>query len=169
MKRLFMIIIILLVFFSCTKKEIIVFGPLELSEISAEVLWNRITTENNYKYYPQWPGHEGIRRGQAPHGTYHEIFMNSVLYNSLPLTEKIAPVGTIIVKENFSSEKKLGTIVAMVKVEGFDQENNDWFWALYESDGVTIAEGKVNGCINCHNDFKTNDYIIIRDLDRNDF
>ena len=55
----------------------------------------------------------------------------------------------------------LAAITVMYKVKGYNPEGNDWFWVKYAADGKAQAEGKVQGCINCHGKKKDNDYIFI--------
>lgn len=43
--------------------------PLSVGEISASVLWSRISVESDYSDYSFSPGHEGENPGQSPHGT----------------------------------------------------------------------------------------------------
>ncbi len=47
----------------------------------------------------------------------------------------------------------------MYKVSGYNPAANDWFWAKYTPDGKIEAEGKIEGCINCHGKKRTNDFI----------
>lgn len=160
------ILLILLVMFSCerTLPEPDV-SPLTLSEISGERLWIRITEEADYRSYGQWPGHDGIRPGQAPHGVWHSVFVNRTLRESLPLSSGKAPVGTIIVKENFTPSKELAAYTVMAKVEGFNPEQGDWFWAKYSAEGEIQAEGTPKGCLTCHSGREDNDYMIIKNID----
>ena len=136
------------------------------NEIDAQRLWERITVEERYQRYPHWPGHEGIRRSQAPHGSFHRIYINSILRDALPCEIKTVPEGGIIVKENFDSERRLGKVSVMAKIKGYNPEAGDWFWALFQADGTVIAAGKPKGCIECHAAVEENDYILVRDLAR---
>jgi LPXTG-motif cell wall-anchored protein len=38
----------------------------------------------------------------------------------------------------------------MYKVEGYNPEGGDWFWAKYQPDGSVDAAGKVASCAGCH-------------------
>lgn len=145
--------------------------PLTKDIITPERLWERITEETNYEKYKNWPNHKGLRRGQAPHGAFHEIFINDILYNSLPNKDKIAPYGSIIVKNNYSQEKEFGAVTIMAKIKDYDPEHNDWYWMKYSEDGKVLAKGKegqegiIEPCINCHRGKVENDYIIVKLLD----
>lgn len=135
-------------------------------EISGEKLWVRITEETNYKKYPYWPNHKGLQPGQSPHGEFHKVFINPLLRYSLPIKNHIIPNGSIIVKENYSSDKRLKYYTVMAKVAGYDPKDGDWFWAMYGLDGSVKKAGKLKSCIGCHSGLKDNDYIIIYPLDK---
>jgi len=139
--------------------------PLSEEEINGKRLWTRISEEHDYRDYSYWPGHEGLQPGQAPHGPYHKVFVNPTLYNALPVEDKTVPDGGIIVKENYSADEQLASLTVMSKVEGYNPEAGNWFWAKYGPDGEIQAEGTPNGCISCHAGMKQNDYVIIRPLD----
>ena len=157
--------ILVIVLGSCSKSIEPDTKPLETGQISGTVLWNRITEEADYKSYSFWPGHEGIQPGQSPHGAYHRIYINKVLFDALPVKTKISPIGTIIVKENLSSAKVLDSITVMTKVRNYNPEIGDWFWAKYSPEGKVLAEGTPKGCISCHKGMSANDYVIVRALD----
>ncbi len=167
MSRYFFVLslLIILVATSCTKKEEPLLTPLSSSTVSGKALWNRIAVETHYKDYAYWPNHRGMQPGQAPHGVYHKIYVNSVLQKALPVKSRTAPDGSIIVKENFDSTKKLTVITVMAKVRGYDAADNDWFWAKYSPKGKVLAEGAPASCIGCHEGMKSNDYIIVQPLD----
>jgi hypothetical protein len=164
MRKILFIISIPFIFTACGNNPTI-YPPLTKDEISGARLWQRITAEENYKTYPEWPGFEGLRRGQSPHGRYHEIYLHPLLFNALPLQDKIVSNGTIIVKDNYDADKKRTNFTVMAKVKGYDPAHADWFWAAFKSDGSVLMEGKVAFCISCHEGKKDNDYVIVRPLD----
>ena len=165
MKRYIIITFILSVIFAGCREEEVHLEPLGADEISGQRLWERISTENDYSQYSYWPEHEGIKPGQAPHGVYHRIYISRELKESLPLENNIAPFGTIIVKENLNIDQKVAKITVMTKVEGFNPEGGNWFWAAYSPEGEVQAEGTPKGCVSCHEGMKKNDYVIVRPLD----
>lgn len=163
MKKLLLTTLLLSMFLSCSEE--VQLPPLTKEKIKGASLWNRISSESNYSSYSYWPGHEDINPGQAPHGVYHRIFVNKKLIDALPIESKIAPEGTIIVKENMNRDKVIQKLTVMAKVEGYNPEGGDWFWAAYSPDGEVLAEGTPKGCVSCHQGMKGNDYIIVRALD----
>lgn len=161
---LFLAPALIMIFFSC-RKETPVYPPLAMDEISGDRLWQRIAHEENYHDYPEWPGLEGLQRGQSPHGRYHEIYIHSLLRNALPIADRTAPDGSVIVKENFDADKVKTGYTVMAKVKGYDPEHADWFWASFDAAGKTLAAGKLGMCIDCHTGKKDNDYVIVRPLE----
>ena len=149
---------------SATSEEPVL-EPLEAEGITTEILWERITEESDYTSYAYWPGHEGERPGQAPHGVLHRIHVNRTLLEALPAADKRAPAGSIIVKDSLDASGNLINITVMAKVDGYSPENGDWYWAMYGPDGMARAGGELNGCITCHEGLKSNDYVIVRQLD----
>ncbi|OHE65295.1 MAG: hypothetical protein A2413_08350 [Treponema sp. RIFOXYC1_FULL_61_9] len=150
---------------SCQRKAEATFPPLTVSGANADALWKRIKVDSPYAGYAYWPGHDGVREGQSPHGPFHRIFINAVFLAALPSPSLSAPEGAIIVKENMDADRKLTNLTVMAKIRGFDPENGDWFWARFDLEGKASASGKVGGCIACHAGMKDNDYVIVRKLD----
>lgn len=159
------LLVMIIILSSCSKSVEPVTVPLALSQINGTALWKRITVESNYKLYSFWPGLAGVQPGQSPHGVYHKIYINNVLVDALPIKSRIAPEGTIIVKENLTATKVLDSITVMAKVKGYNPKIGDWFWAKYSPGGKVLAEGKPKGCVSCHKGMADNDYIIVRPLD----
>lgn len=170
MKNLIMFLIVFLLF-SCVNSEEPKLEPLTVDEISGERLWTRITEDSDYKNYSQWAGHGGLRPGQSPHGVFHEVYVNKDIFQAVPVktagTEELpqVPSGSIIVKENFDSAKKLDKLTVMAKVDGYSPDTNDWFWASFSPEGKVLAEGSPVGCLSCHGGRISNDYIIIKNID----
>jgi peptidoglycan hydrolase-like protein with peptidoglycan-binding domain len=139
--------------------------PLSAEQIDAQRLWQRITEEAPYETYSFWPGEEGIQPGQAPHGPFHRILVNKALYDAIPIPDRTAPHGTIIVKENMDAGQEVTGYTVMAKVDGYSADSNDWFWARYNLDGSARAAGAVTSCIVCHEGVADNDYVIVHPLD----
>lgn len=92
--------------------------------------------------------------------------------------------GKVIVKKNFGGEgvstdsvasdpaKYLKAVTVMFQREdGYDADNQNWFWAKFKADGSLhqndkgmqlagrVAKGKPVGCISCHTSAPGGDYI----------
>ncbi len=160
------IVCVVLVISGCGGTEEPLLKPLTADEISGERLWQRITEEADFTTYGFWPGHEGYRQGQAPHGPIHRIFVNAPLLSVLPINPPVAPYGSIIVKESSLGDRTLTAYTVMAKVEGYSEGTGDWFWARYLPDGTIAAEGMLGNCISCHAGVADNDFVIVYPLDR---
>ncbi|MDA3940795.1 MAG: cytochrome P460 family protein [Spirochaetia bacterium] len=163
--KIYFIFIMIIVLSGCSKPVEPSTAAIPVSEVNGTVLWERITTDADYKTYSFWPDHEGVQPGQSPHGAYHKIYINKVLFNALPAKDRVLPEGSIIVKENLNSQKSLDAVTVMVKVKDYNPEVGDWFWAKYTPQGEILAEGTPVGCISCHEGMDENDYIIVHPLD----
>ncbi len=126
----------------------------------ADQLWEYITKVDPYNKWENWPDHKGMQEGVAPHGPLHEVFVNTAGLKKAgwPKTD-----GTIVVKENFSPDKKLAAITVMYKRKGYNPEAGDWYWVKYSPDGKAAKAGKPAGCIGCHSARAEMDYIMVSD------
>ncbi|WP_114287238.1 hypothetical protein [Candidatus Halocynthiibacter alkanivorans] len=116
--------------------------------------------------------------GVAPHGMMLETFYTTATIDG--------HTGNLIVKRNYGPEgvsaddvmmdpdKHLGAYTVMFqREEGYDGDNQDWFWAKYLPDGSLdknpkgmalagrVAKGADAGCIACHSGAE--DYIFTTD------
>lgn len=118
--------------------------------------------------------------GQAPHGAILETLETEVTIGG--------HTGRAIVKRNYGPggittddvsadrAKHLKAVTVMFKrEEGYDADNQNWFWAKYKPDGSLdvnpkgmqlagrVAKGMDAGCIACHSAAGGNDYEFIND------
>jgi hypothetical protein len=122
-------------------------------------VWMFITKTDPYTGWGYWPGSYGIKQGQSPHGAFVIIYANGVALKAAR-EGKPMPEGAIIVKENYGPDKKtLMAVTPMYKVKGYNPSAGDWWWAKFGADGKVMAEGKPQGCINCHQTVKDKDWI----------
>jgi len=116
--------------------------------------------------------------GVAPHGMMLETFYSQATVNG--------HTGRLIVKRNYGPEgvtidnvladpgKHLGAVTVMFQREdGYDADNQNWFWVKYLPDGSLdknpkgmmlagrVAKGADQGCIACHSG--VDDYIFTTD------
>jgi hypothetical protein len=115
-------------------------------------------------------------KGVHPHG--------AVLTTATSSVEVNGHSGKVIVKKNYGGEgvsvdavakdpaKYLKAVTVMFQREdGYDADNQNWFWAKYKADGGLhtndkgmmlagrVAKGKPKGCIACHTAAPGGDYI----------
>lgn len=117
-----------------------------------------ITVHKPYKNWATWPGKGEMYAGKEPHGSFLTAYVNDIALDSIKKAEGMADK-SIIVKENYDSNKQLAAITVMYKVKDYNPGGNDWFWAKYDPKFNILAEGKVEACIKCHAKEKDNDYI----------
>ncbi len=83
------------------------------------------------------------------------------------------PTGSVIVKENYDSEKELLGITVMYRAAGYYPKSGNWYWVKYNPDG-TVARtstdagfkkirGVVSSCIACHSDAGGGDFVFFND------
>lgn len=129
-------------------------------KMDGATLWKQISKTTPYKDWGQFPDHQGMQDGKAPHGPKHIVYVNKPgLTKGHP-----KPDGTIIVKENYTADEKLAALTVMAKVKGYNPEAGDWFWVKYAPDGTVQKEGKPKGCISCHSVRAEMDYIMVSDF-----
>lgn len=122
-------------------------------------LRHHITSDDPpYKTWELWPGKGEMYAGTEPHGVLLTTYLNDIAFESLSKKNGFRN-NSIIVKENYTPEKKLAAVTVMYKVKGYDSANGDWFWAKYDPNFEILAEGKVQGCIGCHSNARDNDYV----------
>ena len=127
----------------------------------AAKLWSSMQDAKYQDNWALWPGKGKMYKGQHPHGAFLTTYINEIAANALNSGVKDMPKGSIIIKENYMPDKKLGAITVMEKTgDGKD----DYFWVKYMPDGtvavkevekdgkkmsVTLA-GTPKGCVGCH-------------------
>lgn len=124
----------------------------------AESVYKYISVEDPYKKWKLWPEKGKLYQGKHPHGAYLTTYINDNARLSIKAGEKMSN-GSLVVKENYTSEKKLDAVTVMYKIKGYNTDVGDWYWAKYDASGKALKSGKVDGCIKCHSQVKTNDYI----------
>jgi hypothetical protein len=122
--------------------------------------------EANYRNWAPWPGQDGeFTKGKSPHGQQLKMYVNRTVAGK----PGDPPLGSIIIKENFSADSSLTAITVMYRSKGFSEETKDWYWVKYNPDGAvalkddTRLAGKVDSCIECHRGAKGDDYIFAND------
>jgi len=124
-----------------------------------KALWDYLKKEDYAKNWKMLPGTTAFYAGKEPHGALLTTYVNKIAYDAIMGKQGMLPDGSIIVKENYSPDKKLGALTVMYKVKGYNPQAGDWFWVKYLPDGKVAVEGKVEACINCHTMAKATDYI----------
>jgi len=95
-------------------------------------LWNWLV-KANYRHWAAPAGETADKfyPGKSPHGAFIKTHLNRAAAGR----QKEFPAGSVIVKENYSKDKKLKAVTVMVKSKGFDPEHKDWWYAKYMPNG----------------------------------
>ncbi|MFO8031543.1 MAG: cytochrome P460 family protein [Desulfohalobiaceae bacterium] len=126
----------------------------------AEAFWEYVTEVDPYEGWGFWPGHVGMYKGESPHGAYLKFYANSVALKAIREGTRPLPDGSILMKANYAKDKEtLKSLTPMYKSEGYNPEAGDWFWAKYKPNGSVQASGQVKGCIDCHKQVQSEDWI----------
>ena len=123
--------------------------------------------------YTRWKGVDGetpeFQKGESPHGALIKTYVSLKAAQDL----KDLPNGSVIVKENYSPDKKLMAITIMHRSKGYDPKHGNWYYAKYMPNGkiartppemknMPIA-GKFMKCIECHGGADGNDFAFFND------
>ena len=116
---------------------------------------------SGYRQWASFEGHEGIQPGKNPHEKFVRTFINS----TAAANPSNPGYGSIIVKEGFrkDDESTLVSTTVMQKIEGYDPDNEDWFWARYDAKKNLTDSGKVAFCSDCHFDADGDDFVFLND------
>ena len=113
----------------------------------------------NYSHWNHVPGTTELSPSKAPHGALVSTYANKIALDSRK-DEKGLADGSIIVMENYNSDKKLEGCTVMYKIKDYNPEVGDWFWVKYAApSGYVVESGKVESCISCHSDRKSSDFL----------
>lgn len=126
---------------------------------SGIALIKHITEEYDYRQWPFYPGKEALYEGKHPRGSLLITYVSPQTLIALQSKQGPLPDGAIIVKENYNLQKKLQETTVMYRLSGYNPEGGDWFWLKYAPDQTILEEGKIEGCIKCHEKTKNNDWI----------
>ena len=133
-------------------------GMKEQPAADGKAVWEYIT-KYKYQEWPLWPGKGELYKGGHPHGALLTTYVSKDAMKVIEGKKGMFDDGAFIIKENYSPEKMLGAVTVMYRVKGYNADAGDWFWAKYKPDGTVEKEGKVGGCINCHNSKIENDWV----------
>lgn len=111
---------------------------------------------DQYASWNLWPGRARLYNGTEPHGSFLTVYVNNDAYYAVK-GKKAMQDGAIIVLEGYSPDKKLTGISVMYKINGYNREGGDWFWAKYSPSGKVESSGRVKACIDCHG--RNGDYL----------
>ncbi len=130
--------------------------------------------------YENWKLTTEIYRGQSPHGKWLRLFSTWVTVESkhYPIIVKDNYGGRGVTPERIGEDREnwLKAVTIMLqREEGYDPDNQNWFWVKYGKDGTIeendkgmklagrVAKGMNKGCISCHGQAGGGDYLFSND------
>lgn len=129
-----------------------------------DAVWSYLQEQNYSESWAFWPEKEPYYQGTQPHGALLSTYLNQQAMEGLEAMrdrgEPDLPFGSIIVKENYMPDSTLAAVTVMYKVEMYDPEHNDWWWMKRLADGTVEASGRVESCIQCHQQAQDFDYLM---------
>ncbi|NIP60692.1 MAG: hypothetical protein GWN71_44530 [Gammaproteobacteria bacterium] len=127
--------------------------------------------ENGYEEWATWPEKGEMYQGQAPHGAQLTTYLNGIAADALEDGEEEFPAGSIVVKQNYMPDGTLAAVTTMYKVPGYNPDAANWYFTKHLASGDLDRmpngmemEGRVPGCIGCHQAKADNDYIYTGEL-----
>ena len=140
--------------------------PSNVVPANGAALWSYLQQHNYASAWSLWPGkgrlYPSCDRTQpvcTAHGMLLTTYLDSVALNALTSHAGTMPPNAIIVKENYMPDSTLAAVTVMYKIRGYDPAHADWFWLKVLPNDSVAAEGKVQGCIDCHALNASNDYV----------
>ena len=120
-------------------------------EKTAESIWQEI---NGYESWPQASEWSGVMASiDGTHGSFVQIWINDVAMPSFQdsISSEL-PFASLLVKEGYSDNNisSINNITVMKKIEGYDPDHGDWFWASFSKNGEVNNAGSISSCYNCH-------------------
>ncbi len=136
-------------------------GGQGMPEANGQAVLDYITKESPYAKWPLVPGTTAFRNGKEPHGALQNVYANPAAMAGFSAKSVPMPDGTLIVKENFTLDRKLQSVILLYKKAGYNPEAGDYFWMTLDADMKIQKEGRLAGCITCHTQAKYKDYLVL--------
>jgi len=121
-----------------------VFGPTGQDKSEADALSDEL---QGYKSWKSPPGYEDLETSVGHSGAaFVKYYVNPTAMASFDDPKP----GSIIVKEQYNKDKELQNFTVMKKIEGYNSEAADWYWAIANKSAVVTDGGTIASCISCH-------------------
>ncbi|WP_077272743.1 cytochrome P460 family protein [Acidithiobacillus caldus] len=129
---------------------------------SPQALWKEI--QGLQKAHAIMPESTPYQVGSRTVDPYTTDLANAAAIRSIQKSGGITKVtryenGSLVVKENYNSRKRLVGVTAMLKLRGYDAGDRNWVMAAYKPSGANVAFGKVGTCIACHVLVRQQDFV----------
>ena len=128
----------------------------------ARALYAKVSSGAGYRSWRRAPGFPERKPSFTLHSDEVEIFVSPEMSKTLDGPDIVSswPVGSIVVKEGYSGDKR--SIIAMM-----EKRSDGWYWAELDGEGEPLYSGRPSVCIDCHDNRKNySDWIYAFDLPR---
>jgi cytochrome c553 len=121
---------------------------------------------SGYAGWPSWPRINEATFVSKGHGkAWVDVHVDPAFVDAYRAGAAPMPVGIRVVKAAHDdvegSPGEVTGVTAMTKMEpGYDPENGDWFYGVYDPSGtVPKRQGKLAACIGCHDQWPERDHL----------
>jgi hypothetical protein len=133
--------------------------PATLPDTTEAALWSYLQQSRYQENWRMWPGKDRLYKGTEPHGMLLTTYVNDLGYAALTNGAQSLPPGAIVVKENYMPDSTLAAVTTMYKVQGFNPQHQDWFFAKHDPQGKAEASGRAEMCQSCHQKASSGSYL----------
>lgn len=128
-------------------------------DTTAEGIWAFLQEVDYRESWRRWPGTAELYPGVEPHGMLLTTYVNDLAHDALTNGAATMPPGAIIVKENYMPDSTFAAVTTMYKVQGYNPEHQDWFFAKHDPQGMVDVFGREPMCQDCHSTAPGGDYL----------
>jgi hypothetical protein len=130
-----------------------------LPDTTEAALWAYLRQSDYQHNWRLFPGKDQLYPGTEPHGMLLTTYVNDLAFDALTNGARTLPAGAIIVKENYMPDSTLAAITTMYRVEGYNPQHQDWFFAKHDPQGMAEVSGRAEMCQACHRAAPEGDYL----------
>lgn len=134
----------------------------------SKILWEKLEA-NKLNSTPATP-----YVGGPPHGPVREVVEGKIDGKRVIVKRNYGGKGVSIENVEKDRAKYLKAVTIMIKKDGYDPKNKDWYWAKYKADGSLHTTpkgdkiaGKFPGCIGCHQSASGGDLVFVHNKEAN--
>ena len=98
-----------------------------------------------------------------PETAFCNVYVNDKAREPMVSEKGIYPEGSIVIKSKlatFDSQKPILFTVMEKMADGYDANRGNWKYTVIDGNSYRqVASGRIDSCIECHEQYKTTDYI----------
>lgn len=97
-----------------------------------------------------------------PEKVFCNVYTNKIAAETMKTGTGIYPTGSVIVKSKLrninSAKAELFTVMQKMEA-GYDPDHGDWIYFVVDGTYRQIASGKIDSCIDCHQEYQETDFV----------